>query len=381
VDDGSTDNTQRVAAQFTEKRVRYIYQENRGLSAARNTGIHAARGRFLAFLDADDEWEPSFLAVCLRQLIAKEAIAAVAAMARFIDENGAVLPRVGGQVVGSLGFRSRLLEGGFFPPSAVLIRAEAVRRAGLFDVTLTSLEDWDLWLRVTASGEMMKCIPEPLARYRVSAGSMSTNASRMHFNRMAVLTKHIGAAEGDPTVWPTEKRRAYACAYRIAALDYLQQREPQTAWYWLREAAQVWPPILTRLDTFYELACGDQPRGNRGEARSLEIEPNGAEMLRELGVLFAGASPGLQALRPLAFGNAYLALGMLSDQAGNWAAARHYLLRAIRHNPQLISGSFVRRMGKVTAGKHVVGFLKGLRDRVEVADGFCSDTVLEKTSD
>lgn len=64
VDDGSTDNTREVAAQFTDERVRYVHQENRGLSGARNTGIRAAQGAYLAFLDADDEWEPRFLRVC-----------------------------------------------------------------------------------------------------------------------------------------------------------------------------------------------------------------------------------------------------------------------------------------------------------------------------
>lgn len=56
VDDGSTDDTRTVAARFSDPRVRYHYQENQGLSAARNAGIRIARGDYLAFLDADDEW-------------------------------------------------------------------------------------------------------------------------------------------------------------------------------------------------------------------------------------------------------------------------------------------------------------------------------------
>ncbi|MEM4724269.1 MAG: glycosyltransferase family A protein, partial [Candidatus Hadarchaeum sp.] len=77
VDDGSTDNTREVAAQFTDSRVRYIYQDNRGLAAARNTGIRAAQGEYLAFLDADDEWEPTFLEACVAALSQQPALAAV----------------------------------------------------------------------------------------------------------------------------------------------------------------------------------------------------------------------------------------------------------------------------------------------------------------
>ena len=69
VNDGSTDETEAVFAQFTDPRIRYIYQENQGLSAARNTGIRTAQEDCLAFLDADDEWEPDFLRCCVDALV------------------------------------------------------------------------------------------------------------------------------------------------------------------------------------------------------------------------------------------------------------------------------------------------------------------------
>src|SRR5947209_609603 len=60
VDDGSTDNTADLIAKYGD-RVRYVYQKNAGLPSARNTGIKAARGDYVGFLDADDEWHPNFL--------------------------------------------------------------------------------------------------------------------------------------------------------------------------------------------------------------------------------------------------------------------------------------------------------------------------------
>lgn len=359
VDDGSTDNTRQVAAQFTDPRIRYIYQENRGLSAARNTGIRAAQGEYLAFLDADDEWEPHFLAVCVAVLSAENTLAATVTLTRFIDENGRVLPRIGGQVVGEQEFRSRLLAGGFFPVHAVMVKAEVVRTAGLFDEHLTSLEDWDLWLRITANGGRMCSIPQPLARYRMVTGSMSTNAARMHANRVAVLAKHFGPSEGDPRAWPAEKRTGYAFAYRTTAIGYIMQGEPDEGWRFLRCAAETDPAILQRLDTFYELALGDQPRGYRGEAKLVDLKRNGAEMLRRLDALFASADPSVQALRSAAYGNAYLALAMLSDQAGDWAAARRYMRQAVRCSPALMRDPAVgRRLLKLHLGRRLVGCLR-----------------------
>lgn len=362
VDDGSTDNTREVATQFTDPRIRYIYQENRGLSAARNTGIQAAQGAYLVFLDADDEWESRFLQVCVAALDAEKSAAAVVTLTRFIDENGAMLPKVGGQVVSREGFHARLLEGGFFPVHAVLVRAGAVRQAGLFDESLTSVEDWDLWLRITRHGGLFLSIPEPLARYRISTGSMSTNAGRMHANRMAVLTKHFGPPDGDPLSWPVEKRRGYAFANRSAALGFIAQQEPDQGWHYLAQAIQTEPRLLKRLDTFYELVLGDQSRGYRGEASLVDVNANGAQMLRRINALFAAAGPAVQALKGQAYGNVYLALAMLSDQAGDWRAARRNLRNALRAHPGLLRDcSVTRRLIKLSLGQRTANSLRRSR--------------------
>src|SRR5947207_1112090 len=89
VDDGSTDDTPQVVASFTGPRIRYIRQENAGLSAARNTGIRNARAPFVAFLDADDEWLPDFLATMLDAFeTLGEDFAIVACGAERMDQAG-----------------------------------------------------------------------------------------------------------------------------------------------------------------------------------------------------------------------------------------------------------------------------------------------------
>lgn len=360
VDDGSTDDTRAVAAQFVDPRIHYVYQANRGLSGARNTGIRSTNGEFLAFLDADDEWDPLFMETCVGVLAKWPDVDGVVTLARFIDEIGRVLPQIGGEVVPPNRFRHRLLKGGFFPPHAVLLRAAAVDKIGTFDESLTSLEDWDFWLRLTAADGVLLSVPQTLARYRVSVESMSTNAARMHTNRMAVLTKQFGAPEGDPKAWSPEKRNAFAFAYRAAALGYFAQHEIDIGWHWLSRAAETDGEIITRLDTFYELALGDQPRGYRGEAKLLDLQLRERELLLAMEKLFASASDDIRRLRCVAYGNLFLALAMLNDQAGNWTVARQQLLAAIRSNPRLaLDASLLRRLAKLAIGQEWVHRLRG----------------------
>ncbi len=348
VNDGSTDDTAAAAAQFSDPRIRYIYQSNLGLSAARNTGVRAASGRYLAFLDSDDEWEPEFLATCVRTLETNPKLAGVYTRNIFIDQNGQVLPNIGGEVVPAEQFRSRSLEGGYFPPNSVLVSAAVVHEMGLFDVQLTSEEDWDLWLRISER-YVMQAIAQPLARYRSYTGSMSTNAARMHANRMAVLTKYFGSPDGDVQAWTTDKRQAYAFAYRNTCLGYLQQAQPDVAWRYLTEGSAFWPDMLQRLDTQYELACGNKPWGQRDLIEVQQLRETGADVIDRLEKLFAQAGPPVQAVQRVTLGNCYWALGMLADQNGAASAAQSYLFKAWGANRRLgLQYTFIRRLLKVS---------------------------------
>ncbi len=358
VDDGSTDDTRRVALAFENPKIRYLYQPNQGLSAARNTAIREARGEYLSFLDSDDELEPAFLQVCVEALTSDDTLAAVYAQTRFIDESGKVLPRISGQALSGDALHRELMQGGFFPPVAVVARRAVVLEAGLFDAQLTGVGDWDLWLRVSAR-YTMRGLPLPLVRYRVYPGSMSTNAERMHADRLKAVAKQVGPAEGEPSTWPEPKRSMYGFAYRLSALEYIEQKQPDKGWSLLNEAVHIWPPLLARLDTFYEIACGAQNKGYRGQAELLDISGNGADLLRRLDALFANAHSSLKPLQPVAYGCAFLALAMLSDQAGSWNTARYYLLRAVKANPRLLgSSTIVRRLAKLLAGQRMVHFLR-----------------------
>lgn len=192
VDDGSTDETPMVLKRYGD-RLRSLRQPNRGLAAARNAGLAVARGRYVAFLDADDVVAPTKVE---RQAAILEADATIAWT--YCDVR---IEREGtGQATTAsarFGYRSRRLDGwifpelvggNFIPAIAPLIRRSALDRAGPFDEELTALEDWDLWLRLALVGEV-RYDPAVGATYRQRAGGMSQDRARMDANRFRVLDK------------------------------------------------------------------------------------------------------------------------------------------------------------------------------------------------
>lgn len=198
VDDGSTDQTGRVASSLaaSDSRVRYICTENGGVASARNRGIAEARGDFIATLDADDLWYPTKLA---RQLERFEEsgpqTALVYAWCCWIDDFGNVT-----------GYAPPTqLEGGILPEmclgnvvisgSNALIRREALILAGGFDESLRSkgaqgCEDWKLYLQI-ARRHSIAMVPEYLIGYRVSPGSMSDDFEQMMRSRRMVEAEFV----------------------------------------------------------------------------------------------------------------------------------------------------------------------------------------------
>jgi glycosyltransferase involved in cell wall biosynthesis len=340
VDDGSIDDTGAVATSFADPRIRYIYQENQGLCAARNTGIRLARGEYLSFLDADDEWGPAFLARCVGVLERDSSLGFVYTRHRIMDAMGIDLPRVGGEVVTPGRFRHRIVEGGFFSCNAVLLCRDALQNVGDFDTDLTSLEDWDLWLRISRHYSA-RGIAEPLVRYRVYPGSMSTDAGRMYANRIAVVAKHFGPSEGVVADWPDEKRRAYAYAYSDTAISYIAQGNTTQGWEFLDHATTMLPQLLGRVDIYYELACGDQERRVRGTATLLSLPDAEKRTLDWLAHLDTEYHAPFASFTGTAYGSAYLALVMLSNQAGQSRETRRYLRNALRANPRLVANRYV----------------------------------------
>ena len=148
VDDGSTDDTRRlVHSQFRD--ARYIYQQNKGVSSARNTGIQAASGDWIALLDSDDRWQPDKLEQQCEHLRARPDYKICHSDEIWIRNGRRVNPMKKHAKQGGHIFR-HCLPLCAISPSAVLIHRDLFKEIGLFDERLPACEDYDLWLRICA---------------------------------------------------------------------------------------------------------------------------------------------------------------------------------------------------------------------------------------
>ena len=361
VDDGSTDTTAQIALDFGPP-VRYERQPHSGVTAARNRGLALATGDVVAWLDADDLWEADFLSTLVSLLAQDSTIDGAYSGLALMNAAGTVLSTPPLRLVPPQGLFSALIEGDFVVTPAIVMRKKCFDEVGPFDPQFRICEDYDMWLRLARRFTIVGA-PRPLVRIRVHDESTTTRDSRAFCDaRLALTRKHFGAAEGDPAEWPEDKQRAHAYAFLACAIRYIQDGRPDTAWGYFRQAVQSWPQVVTRLDPVYELVCGDQSRAYRGRADLLDIDGNGRKLLEQLEALFLTSGPALGGLRSVAYGNAYLALAMLSDQAGAWGRARGYLFRAVRANPRLLSSwSVLRRLVKLCLGPRVAGFARARR--------------------
>ncbi|MCX8089764.1 MAG: glycosyltransferase [Verrucomicrobiae bacterium] len=243
VDDGSTDNTPEVARALGEC-IRYIRQPNAGLAAARNTGIRNARHDYLAFLDADDLWRPEFLSRVMATFAnLPPQFAVVATRETYVDADARPLPRKCLDDRGDCEITARdLLLKSQFPADAVVVHRSAFEQCGLFDETLRSSEDRDMWVRIAARRRIYR-IADRLALIRRHGGNMSRQADRMKATGRRVLQK-AWAARVIPrrrlTVW----LQALSFHFFQAAWMYHEEGRPGPAVRDLFKSALVWPWFL-----------------------------------------------------------------------------------------------------------------------------------------
>jgi len=191
INDGSRDTEalERALAPYMS-RIVYLKQENRGVSAARNTGIAAARGLLIAFLDGDDTWLPNYLQVQVSRIQADPTIDVL--YPNVIMFGGS--PDSGEKFMticpsnGEVTFERLLLQE-CNVSNCSIARRETLVRAGLFDESLRSVEDFDLWLRVIKQGGRITYHRDVLARYRRRSGSLTADPIWLSEHILQVLTK------------------------------------------------------------------------------------------------------------------------------------------------------------------------------------------------
>lgn len=325
INDGSTDNTAEVIQQYTAQATT-IWQENQGLAGARNTGIRAATGKFIAFLDSDDLWQPNHLAT-IASLIEHHPQADMFHTGWcYIDASGTILPQAPNAfIVPSEQAYPAMLRGNFLNGSSYVARKKALVEAGFFDVSFRRLQDWELWLRMLSKGAVLVGSPACLVHYRLHGSSLSVDPAGGQQAAQAIATKQVGPPAPP---WTPPQTRLYGGVYRYAAITsaLIRAHDWHTCGQYLRQALQIDPSLATDPSLFYELALGTQPLGYRGTPQFLTLAQNEQAISH---LLQTHLKPHLPApLYQQALSMTYLALGQVAYAVGNYPAARRHLTQA-----------------------------------------------------
>ena len=245
VDDGSTDGSVRLVESIDDPRLRLLrHESNKGASAARNTGIEAARGELLAFQDSDDNWFPEKLEVQMRRFceLPEDYVAVFCTKiiyGRSIDRKGrksygtrhaSCVPGAG-KAPRSGDLSEAFLWGNFMGPPTVLLKKEDYFAAGGFDRRLKNNNDWDFNLRLSRQGRI-GFIDEPLMLVYDSLDGISKNPLSKAFSTIVIFGKIKRHAPNSPAL----------AVHAVAVHRILMMKgKPRSARRFLRKALAINP--------------------------------------------------------------------------------------------------------------------------------------------
>jgi hypothetical protein len=264
VDDGSTDDTRKRLDPYRD-RIRYIYQENQGLSAARNTGIRAARGDLIALLDSDDLWHPRKLEIQVDHMRGhpESGLFVSDDVARFYGKSTGSndiggKPKSWAVIDGSLPLKAspvsieEIVISPPFSSCGVLIRKECFETVGYFDTSLRSCEDRDMWIRIASRYPVVR-LQLPLWWYRQHSGSMITIPDLMEAMELRVLRNSFGRID----VLRHRvllRRKALSRALFSSAVRYTTSRKQLCALTRITRSLLMWPLPYRRKEVKFPLA-------------------------------------------------------------------------------------------------------------------------------
>lgn len=189
VDDGSTDTTKEVVQSYDDERIRYVpLKTNNGANAARNTGIRQANGRYISFLDSDDEFRRGYLKECISKFQdEQESIGGV--FTSYYMYNGGLLTDISLATSERVTFDDIVEQnviGGF---SCITVRSQVFESVGFLDEELKSTQDYDFYIRLLKKYDAIG-IKEPLVNYHYTSDSISTNINKKIKGQKQIETKY-----------------------------------------------------------------------------------------------------------------------------------------------------------------------------------------------
>ena len=191
VNDGSPDDTEQVASKWLlkDQRFKYIYQDNKGLSGARNTGIEKSLGTYILPLDADDVLHPDFLKEAIDIFERQPALKIVSCYTGFFQddiENTILIHKPIGTTVKNLLYVNQLV-------ATSLYRKASWEEVGGYDQSMKNgFEDWDFWISIMKTGGHYHVVEKTLFFYRKSKSSMLVNTINYHAGdiKKYIILKH-----------------------------------------------------------------------------------------------------------------------------------------------------------------------------------------------
>ncbi len=245
VDDGSAARTKEVLEKYGSS-IQYVFQDHKGRSVARNTGINAAKGEYIAFLDDDDIWLPEKLEKQVAFLNSHSEIGLVHAFIELMDEDGRPLPK---ETKKQRKFYKRAIRLGYnyqgmsrlcvMYTSTVLLRKECLNKIGLFDPDMKAFEDWDFYLRFALKYNI-GTIAESLVRFRIHKAH--TTQDEFIEARIKLSLKHLAIIQPFDN-FPLRKRVCCNFYMHLANTYYIAMDIGNTGKY-IIEALKLNPLVL-----------------------------------------------------------------------------------------------------------------------------------------
>ena len=234
VDDGSTDDTAEIARSYGGL-VIYMRQDHRGVSAARNLGIAAAKGNFIAFIDGDDYWHPHKIEAQLKLLKENDLAWVSCEIQPFNSDTGMLvdglaLPMRDGDILKALFLNN------FIGSATPLVRRGVFEQAGLFNEAHEARigEDWDMWLRI-ASIYPLGVVYERFAFLRLHGSSAMSSTSMEEKVRCLVGVIERAAARDASRLCPLKGEALAGIYYNAGVQSFKQGQYPQARNYFLCE--------------------------------------------------------------------------------------------------------------------------------------------------